>query len=260
MIKRALFLAVTVVSAVAAPAGFAADQVKVSLKPETLKAAEVPVKSSKKASAATEVSSVKTIIKSANVTTPATVKAENSPKSTQTKDAPLSKTKAAEKGDKTAEHSTKVTKRPFTGNLVPPPPPDTPTLLGIPGGDYTSSMSNFEFMSLDAMKDRQKQLNIQLVDAQAELKSRESDATETKTKAKQFDMLYSEGVISKRELEMAQKDAGEVDARISRSKIRVEDLQANLTRLSERLKDQEKRVAKVKKTSLALKGQKFWLH
>ncbi len=139
------------------------------------------------------------------------------------------------------------TKKP-TAPLVPPPPPDTPALIEAPDGLF-GSLPSFELMSLDAMKDKQKELTSQLNDAQQELKQRQEDADATKGKAKQFEALYTEGVISKRELEVAQKDATEVDRKIDQAKMRIRTLQSLLKNLNTRMQVQQNRTAKLKTLS-----------
>jgi hypothetical protein len=134
-------------------------------------------------------------------------------------------------------------------SLVPPPPPDTPTLLEMPEDGSIMSFASFQMMSIAGMKDKQKELTAQLADAQAELKEKQNDSDQVKQKATQFDQLYQEGVISKRELESAQKDAQDTDSKINRAKLRVTSLQTALDNLNARLQSQAKRSSPVKKIS-----------
>ena len=250
MLNRSLFLAIVLLSTLSARSSSAAEstpaqdkaQGKPQAKTQAQKPAAVEVKSQpapvkpqpdKNVKEATSKTPIKTTNKTTNVTGVATVKAVS---------------------EKAPEKNVKSIKKIPGSALVPPPPPDTPTLMGMPEGDF-DSLASLEYMSLSAMKERHKQLNTQLLDAQQELKSRQGDAEEVKSKAKQFEALYSEGVISKHELEVAQKDANEVDSRIGRAKMRVEDLQSNINRLNDRLKDQERRVAKVRKKTSTTKSK-----
>jgi hypothetical protein len=133
--------------------------------------------------------------------------------------------------------------------LVPPPPPDTPTLLEMPEDGSIMSFASFQMMSIAGMKDKQKELTAQLADAQADLKEKQNDSDQVKQKATQFDQLYQEGVISKRELESARKDAQDTDNKINRAKLRVTSLQTALDSLNARLQSQAKRSSPVKKIS-----------
>lgn len=253
MIKRPLFLAVLAVSALSTQSSFAAESTATSAKPQVKAQTKLPAKvdvpkpqvsvdaktppAAKPApldKTAKDAGNKNAAIKEANVKTAATVKSTSE--------------KATDKNPKTVKHAPTTT-------LVPPPPPETPTIFGgMPEGDF-DSLASLEYMSLTAMKERQKQLNVQLLDAKEELKTRQADAEEVKGKASQFENLYTEGVISKHELEVTKREAGEVDAKISRAKMRVDDLQSNIGRLTDHIKNQEQRVARVKKNSTNAKNK-----
>jgi hypothetical protein len=254
--NRSLFLTIVVLSTLSARSSFAAESApapaKTQGKTQATTQGQPQVKSEVQKPAVVEVKS------QAAPKMPALDKKVNeatTPKTPNVKDAATVKTTSGKAvSEKSPEKSVRASKRAPAAGLVPPPPPDTPTLMGLPEGDY-DSLANLEYMSLSAMKERQKELNTQLLDAQEELKSRQRDATELKGKATQFENLYTEGVISKHELEVSKKEASEIDARISRAKMRVEDLQSNIKRLNDRLKEQERRLARVKKNTTTSKNK-----
>jgi hypothetical protein len=120
--------------------------------------------------------------------------------------------------------------------LVPPPPPDTPTMLpNFGGGDESNGLMPMEYMSPDLLKKRKEDLVLQLADAKSEAKKRVEEAQSIKEKGVQFKTLFEEGVISKRELDAAEKDANDVDSSIARAKLRVSELQTLLDGVSGRI-------------------------
>lgn len=162
---------------------------------------------------------------------PATV-AKVEPKSAPAKVDAKSKTevKAESRGEakadpKTAHARVKAHQAPA---LVPPPPPDTPTMMIPSFGDESTSLMPMEYMSPQLLKKRKEDLVAQLSDAKSELKQKQDDVDNVKQRAEQFKTLFEEGVISKRELEAAQKDASEIDSSVNRARFRVSELQTLL--------------------------------
>ena len=114
-----------------------------------------------------------------------------------------------------------------TDMLVPPPPPDTPTMLS--NMDYeTTNLMSMGYISPELLKKRKQDLVAQMDDAKSDLKHKQDDAQSVKEKAVQFKTLFEEGVISKRELEAAEKEANDVDLSINRAQLRVSELQTSL--------------------------------
>jgi hypothetical protein len=93
-----------------------------------------------------------------------------------------------------------------------------------------------ETLSPDALRARQKQLTSQLQNVKDILKDRQSRLSDKTDRAKQFDGLYQEGVISRRELEASQEDIKTAQRDFDDAKSRVDDLQMALNRVSEKLK------------------------
>ncbi len=107
-------------------------------------------------------------------------------------------------------------------HLVPPPPPDQPSLLLAPGSHNLPF--EYEFMSKGMLCDRLKDLDKQIADAEHDLEEKISQAKATKEKSARFRDLYNEGVVSRRELEEAEKEAADSQRDIERYKSNVADL------------------------------------
>ncbi|MFN8554340.1 MAG: hypothetical protein U0103_22925 [Candidatus Obscuribacterales bacterium] len=194
---------------------------------------------------------------------PAKVAASSAPKSlavglsskAATKDAAPSKsepakvktdTAATAKAQKTVKHSA----HPGPG-LVPPPPPDTPTVFadGIFPGFGVPDYANPAILA-----GRRKDIASQLASAKKLLADKEQRSKELKEKATQFEQLFSEGVISRRELESAQKDAVSAATELNDARTQIVAYQNAMTRLDERIKPKSSVVKKNLKTK-AVKTQ-----
>jgi len=107
-----------------------------------------------------------------------------------------------------------------------------PSMMGMGMGMYGMQV---EYMSKDALKDRVKEISMQYKDASAELANRKASQSEIAERAKNFEQLFTEGVVSRRELETAQKDASGSDIDISRLESKCRDLKSILDRINKRL-------------------------
>lgn len=92
--------------------------------------------------------------------------------------------------------------------LVPPPPPLVPSGGQIP---YVLG-APISFQSEAELKKTVVDLQTQLSAAKESLDKKTASANEKQERAKLFDELYKEGVVSRRELEGAQRDAEESQA------------------------------------------------
>jgi hypothetical protein len=120
-------------------------------------------------------------------------------------------------------------------HFVPPPPPSVPTMLGS-GGDFgIYGGMPIELLSKDALKDRVKEISIQYKDACRELEDHTNQKNEKIQRAQEFEGLYKEGVVSRRELESSQKEAAEVNSDIDRLQFKVNELKGLLDRINKRL-------------------------
>lgn len=118
--------------------------------------------------------------------------------------------------------------------LVPPPPPDTPTVFA--GDGFPPGFGMFDYNNPAALAGRRKDIASQLASAKKMLIDKEQRAKELKEKAVQFEQLFSEGVISRRELESAQKDSASALTELSDAKTQAISYQNAMSRLDERMK------------------------
>jgi hypothetical protein len=130
--------------------------------------------------------------------------------------------------------------------FIPPPPPVQPSIL-MDGGMGAPGIMPFtvDYMNKDELLQKQKDLELQLSDAKGQLKDSEEAGSEKKTRAERFDPLYKEGVVSRHELEAAQKEAADVDKEVERAKNRVIDLQNQSASVERKLKEIAKRTLPV---------------
>ena len=130
--------------------------------------------------------------------------------------------------------------------FVPPPPPNTPSILSgaIPPGLYSPALNSsyigleLEYLSPSALKEKYEELNSVYKHSLLELERKKTGGETKKKRAMEFADLYKEGVISLRELEAAQRDA-EVDT--SELDMKCKDLKRVLDLLQKKLKENEKR-------------------
>ncbi|HEY9733212.1 MAG TPA: hypothetical protein V6C89_14940 [Drouetiella sp.] len=118
--------------------------------------------------------------------------------------------------------------------LVPPPPPDTPTMFA--GDGIFPGFGMPDFNNPAALAGRRKDIASQLASAKKLLVDKEQRTKELKEKATQFEQLFSEGVISRRELESAQKDAVSAAAELNDARTQTVAYQNAMSRLDDRLK------------------------
>lgn len=122
--------------------------------------------------------------------------------------------------------------------MVPPPPPNTPSILSDPsimGMGYGAYGMQVEYMSREALKDRVKELSIQVKDASAEFENRKRLKLERDTRAKSFEQLFAEGVVSRRELENSQREATDSTDEVQRLERKYNELINLLERVNKRL-------------------------
>lgn len=122
--------------------------------------------------------------------------------------------------------------------FVPPPPPDTPAFL-IDSASAGMFGMPVEFLGKEALKEREKELSIQYKDAQSEYDQAKSQTDDKVKRATNFEELYKEGVVSRRELEIAQREARDVDRDIARLATKSSELKGLLERVQKRLKNLE---------------------
>ncbi len=147
------------------------------------------------------------------------------------------KTEAAQSAPKSEKIKEKVVQAKHSSSprlgLVPPPPPDTPTIFA---GDVMFPGIGADYNNPAALAARRKDIASQLASAKKLLADKEQRTKELKDKVVQFQSLFSEGVISRRELETSQKESDSTSAELNDAKTQTIALQNTLSRLDDRLK------------------------
>lgn len=147
---------------------------------------------------------------------------------------------AAVKSTTTKKITTKkvVAKR-KSGSMIPPPPPEMPTILPTTDPQLMSiSGLPLEYLTGEALKERQKDLKAQLTEIRDDLAMRERSCTDKIQRAEQFESLYQEGVVSRRELETAQMEAKDCEQTMARVKLKISELDSLLKKVDERVAKQ----------------------
>lgn len=144
--------------------------------------------------------------------------------------------------------------------LVPPPPPISPSAL-----DYQLAMPlglSFDLMSEKDLKEKRINLEKRVEILKAELEDREREVGEKKERALLFESLYKEGVVSRRELEGAGKEASFMERELAANKDELADLTRTLAAVKKRLefaapgKQKERGAPREKDTKAPIAGGK----
>ncbi len=151
--------------------------------------------------------------------------------------APAQATAAKTPGkEKPAQTKSKSASRPRTTMLVPPPPPMTPSILVDPGMQAVLGMTMpVEMLGKETLKEREKEVAIQHKDAALELEAKQRKLKDKEDRAVNFEELYKEGVVSRRELEAAQAEAKEFVVDVERLAVKERELKLLLERINKRL-------------------------
>ncbi len=108
--------------------------------------------------------------------------------------------------------------------FIPPPPPVTPL-----GGQFIFVPSGGNlFLDETDMKKRRAQLAAELKKAKESQQEQDQRLSEKKERCQQFDSLYKDGIISRREYESAQDTLAQAQTDVEASHQRVRDLQREI--------------------------------
>lgn len=130
--------------------------------------------------------------------------------------------------------ATTTKRRVATERLVPPPPPSIPGVLATP--HMVPGFEVIEFVSHDELIELCQRTTTDWERASKKLEQTKKQSEEKKKRAHSFETLYSEGVVSRRELESAQHEASSMDDDVSEQEQRVTDLDIKLKRINSKLK------------------------
>lgn len=132
------------------------------------------------------------------------------------------------------------------GMLVPPPPPTLPIAGQLSG--FTGVP--IELLSEADLKRRQKELADELAAGKKEIEDKEKNADEKRQRSTLFASLYTEGVVSRRELEQSQREDSQAQAELKSARQKIEDLEHIQSEVATCLKKIAKRPAsRASKTS-----------
>jgi len=111
------------------------------------------------------------------------------------------------------------------------------------GPDFGQMEFGIEGLSKEEIAKRSRDIGQQLTDMQDVLKEKQALATEAKDKAARFKPLFEEGVVSRHELEAAEKEAVDADRELDRINRRVSEFQAQKQSVDGHLSNFNKKVS-----------------
>jgi hypothetical protein len=107
--------------------------------------------------------------------------------------------------------------------LVPPPPPTQPSLLDWSGlGDIPDSIS---YLNADELSAKLAHVQKKINNAKLQVKDSELKFAENKDKVERFNSLFTEGVVSRKELESAKKEVADLEQSADDAKSNLADLE-----------------------------------
>lgn len=133
---------------------------------------------------------------------------------------------------KQAKQVKAVVRQPKLNNgLVPPPPPIMP--IGMDAlGMFAQPV---DYLSLKELEARKKELSARLNELTSNVGDGERQIRERKERAELFDSLYQEGVVSRKELEIAKREAGEIDRDLKFKEDELESVKSSMRAVNNRL-------------------------
>ncbi len=121
--------------------------------------------------------------------------------------------------------------------LVPPPPPTQPSFLDW--SNFSGFTAPFDLFNKIELKQRLAQIQKQIFNAQKNVEENTIQLTEAKDKAEHFDSLYTEGVVSRKELEAAKKSVSDKESSKLEAQGKLADLQIQEKAILRRLTPQK---------------------
>lgn len=131
----------------------------------------------------------------------------------------------------------KKVKKASTTMLVPPPPPTIPTYLNVPQNSAFDLGLGFSVpaMSLDDLKFQQKNVEKKLESAKIDERDQKRLMEREQERAKQFDGLFADGIVSRREFETAKEEADRSIRKLEQAHINVAESERLLSQIKERV-------------------------
>jgi len=133
---------------------------------------------------------------------------------------------------KPAKQTNATTTQPRLNNgLVPPPPPIAPI-----GMDTLGMFAQpVDYLSMKELEARKKELTVRLNELSSIVGDGERQIRERKERAELFESLYQEGVVSRKELEVARREAGEIDRDLKFKQDELESVKVSMRAVNNRL-------------------------
>ncbi|HEY9785777.1 MAG TPA: hypothetical protein V6D17_10275 [Candidatus Obscuribacterales bacterium] len=151
--------------------------------------------------------------------------------------------KSYKEGDNDPNSQGKKAKRPLPAGgpsrvtLVPPPPPIVPSTIDL----EMSYPVPYGFLAGKNLAEQKAELTKRLHLLKEEVDELEKQLSERKRRAEQFESLFQEGVVSKRELEAAAREAREAEKTLVLQKGELDGMKQSLQFLTDRLEASKKR-------------------
>lgn len=117
--------------------------------------------------------------------------------------------------------------------LVPPPPPEQPSLLDW--SNLPNLSTSLDIFNKEELKEKLIRVQKQIVHAQTQVEEKNAQLAEAKDKADRFSSLYTEGVVSHKELDAAKKNVGEEESSAQEAQGKLADLQVQERAILRRL-------------------------
>lgn len=119
----------------------------------------------------------------------------------------------------------------LNNGLVPPPPPIVP--IGMDAlGMYAQPV---DYLSLKELEGRKKELTARFNELDSTVTDGERQIRERKERAELFESLYQEGVVSRKELETAKREAGEINRDLKFKQDELESVKISMKAVNNRL-------------------------
>lgn len=132
----------------------------------------------------------------------------------------------------TVERTTKTVTVPKLKNgLIPPPPPIMPIGMDVLGM-YAQPV---DYLSMKDLEARKKELMVRLNELDSTVADGVRQIRERKERAELFESLYLEGVVSRKELETAKREAGETNRDLKFKQDELESVKISMKAVNNRL-------------------------
>ncbi len=149
--------------------------------------------------------------------------------------------KSSAKTDSVKPKRTTASARRLNNGLVPPPPPIMPIGMDVLGM-YAQPV---DYLSMKDLEARKKELSVRFNELESIVSDGQRQIKERKERAELFESLYQEGVVSRKELEVAKREAGEIDRDFKFKQDELDSVKVSMKAVNNRLAVLKKTEAKM---------------